>query len=266
MSRRMSSIRMSLIVGSDGAQINCTISTFEGGLYAVQTLRQLFYKHSQVSEAALYTPFAPIAIMDKPHFAHRGLTLDIARNRIGPTDIIRAIDGMSATKLNRLHLHATDAQSWPLEIPTLPELAQKGVYHPSQIWTSADLERVQKHARRRAVDLFVEIDMPGHTASLHHGFPEIITAFNQQPWEKFAAEPPAGQLKLNNPKVDEFLKSLMNDLLPRSAKFSNFHHIGGDEINAKAYELDPGVRSSDHDVIRPGIQALFDVVLEWVGT
>lgn len=49
----------------------------------------------------------------------------------------------------------------------------------------------------------------------------------------------------------------MNDLLPRS---------GGDEITAKEYELDPGVGSSDHDVIRPGMQALFDVVLERVET
>ena len=72
-----------LTVVGDGAQIKCTISTFEGGLYAVQTLRQLFYKHSQISEAVLYTPFAPVAIIDKPHFAHRGLNLDIARNRIG---------------------------------------------------------------------------------------------------------------------------------------------------------------------------------------
>jgi hexosaminidase len=75
-------------VGGDSAQINCTISAFEGGLYAVQTLRQLFYKHSQVSDAVLYTPFAPIAIIDKPYFTHLGLNLDIARNRIGPKDIM----------------------------------------------------------------------------------------------------------------------------------------------------------------------------------
>lgn len=73
---------------------------------------------------------------------------------------------MSFTKFNHLHLHATDAQSWPLEIPALPELAAKGAYDQSQIWTTADLEEVQEYGVFRGVEVYVEVDMPGHTASI----------------------------------------------------------------------------------------------------
>ena len=253
--------KLQLTSDDDGAYIKCAISSFNGGYYALQTLRQLLYKHSKTSELVLYTPYAPVVITDKPRFSHRGLNLDIARNRISPGAVMRKIDGKAATKLNRLHLHATDAQSWPLEISALPELARRGAYHPSQTWTCAILENVQKHGKRRGVEVFIEIDTPGHTASTHHSFPELITAYNQQPWQPYAEEPPSGPLKLNSAPVHDFLKILLGDLLPHSAKFSRYFHIGGDEINAKACELDPGIRSSSPDVIRPGLQVLVDVVL-----
>lgn len=112
--------------------------------------------------------------------------------------------------------------------------------------------------------MFVEIDVPGHTGSIHHSFPDLIVAYNQQPWEEWAAQPPAGQLKLNDPAVDQFLKTLLNDILPRTAPFSDFYHVGGDEIITHVYELDPGVASSDADALRHRLQALFDIIMERV--
>ncbi|KAK6430788.1 Glucosamine-6-phosphate isomerase (Glucosamine-6-phosphate deaminase) (GNPDA) (GlcN6P deaminase), partial [Oleoguttula sp. CCFEE 5521] len=253
-----------LTSNDEGAHVGCTISSYKGGFYALHTLRQLFYKHSRVSGSIMYTPYAPFAIEDKPRFAHRGLNLDIARNRISPDDVLRTIDGMAATKLNMLHLHATDSQSWPLEIPALPELSRKGAYHTTQIWSSSDLENLQQYGKRKGVEVYLEIDMPGHTASIHHSFPELIVAFNRQPWHLYAAEPPAGQLKLNSEPVNAFLETLLNDVLPRVAKYTTYYHMGADEINAKAYELDPGVGSSSPNAIRPGLQALVDLIMGYV--
>lgn len=53
----------------------------------------------------------------------------------------------------------------------------------------------------------------------------------------------------------------MNDLLPRISLHSSKFHIGGDELNTKAYKLDPTVKSSSKDVIRPLLQAFFDHVM-----
>lgn len=77
---------------------------------------------------------------------------------------MRTIEAMSFNKINRLHLHSSDSQSWSLEIPSLHELTIKGAYHPTQIWKTQDLQEVQKYGRIRGVEVHIEIDLPGHTA------------------------------------------------------------------------------------------------------
>ena len=232
--------------------------THLGVLHALQTLRQLFYAHSN-PEQGIYIPNAPITIKDGPTFAHRGLNLDISRNRIYPKDVLRTLDAMAAQKLNRLHLHATDSQSWPLDIPSMPELAREGTYHKSQIWSKEHLEQVQNFGLERGIDVFVEIDMPGHTGSLVHSHPELTVAYGYQ-WDEYALEPPAGQLKLSNPEVQLFLTRLLDDLLPR-LKSSKFH-VGCDELNLNAYTLEPGLETSDKTKLRPYVQSFFDHVLK----
>ncbi|MCJ1297977.1 N-acetyl-glucosamine-6-phosphate deacetylase [Hypocenomyce scalaris] len=169
---------------------------------------------------------------------------------------------MSLNKFNRLHLHASDAQSWPLVIPSLPDLATKGAYRPSLTWTTNDLLRVQNHGRCQGIEVYLEIDLPGHTASIEHAYPSLITAFNQQKpsWQIYSAEPPSGQLKLNSTAVTTFLHTLFADLLPRIASFSSYFHTGGDEINAAAYALDPTVNSSSPAVIQPLLQSFTDYI------
>lgn len=116
--------------------------------------------------------------------------------------------------MNRLHVHVTDSQSWPLDIPSMPSLAARGAYHTSQIWSSSDLEDVQLYGLERGVSVFLEIDLPGHTAAVGHAYPDLVAAFHMENWENYAVEPPAGQLKLNS-AVGDFLDLLMADLLPR---------------------------------------------------
>lgn len=59
-------------------------------------------------------------ITDAPIFAHRGLTIDTARNFVPVSEIRRTIDGLSSCKMNVLHWHATDSQSFPLQIKRVP--------------------------------------------------------------------------------------------------------------------------------------------------
>ncbi|MCJ1319801.1 N-acetyl-glucosamine-6-phosphate deacetylase [Xylographa vitiligo] len=248
----------SLELREDGSAM-IKITSVQGGLHALNTFTQLFYAHSE-GEADIYTPYAPVIIEDSPVFEHRGLNLDIARNRIFTKDIKRTLDAMSFNKLNRLHLHATDSQSWPLEIPALPELAEKGAYDKSQIWSADDLRGVQEYGKSIGIEVYLEIDLPGHTASIHHSYPELITAYDIQPWESYAAEPPSGQLKLNSSSVTLFLTTLLSDLFPRVAPYSSHFHLGGDELNTNSYALDPDVNSSSKAVLRPLLQAFYDHV------
>ncbi|PGH13013.1 hypothetical protein AJ80_06497 [Polytolypa hystricis UAMH7299] len=223
-------------------------------LRALQTFLQLFYTHS--SGSGIYTPHAPISITDAPKWRYRGLNLDISRNSFMPQDLKRTIDAMASTKMNRLHVHATDSQSWPLDIPSMPSLAAKGAYHTGLVWSASDLWDLQLYGLERGVSVFLEIDLPGHTASIGYAFPDLVSAFLEEPWHTYTLEPPSGQIKLNSSAVYEFLDKLMDDLLPRVSPFTRYFHTGGDELNLNTYLLDETVKSNNSETIRPLLQKM----------
>jgi hexosaminidase len=244
-----------LSLAEDGGA-TITANSSIGIARGLTTFTQLFFKHSN---GGAYTTLAPVEISDSPKFSHRGLNMDVSRNFFPVADIKRTIDAAAYNKLNRFHLHATDSQSWPLEIPALSLLASKGAYESSLTYSPADLKELQYYAAIQGVELILEIDMPGHTASIWYGYPELISAFNIQPdWDTYAAEPPSGTLKLNSSKVDDFLDTLLNDLLPRVKPYSAYFHTGGDEVNVNAYSLDETVKSNDTAVLQPLMQKFVD--------
>ncbi|KAL9043487.1 MAG: hypothetical protein Q9214_003330 [Letrouitia sp. 1 TL-2023] len=245
-----------LSISRDGA-VKITAVSSVGILRALETFTQLFYQHS--SDAGVYTPRAPVYISDAPKFSHRGLNLDVARSYFAPSDVMRTIDALSWNKFNRLHLHATDAQTWPLDIPALPNLSKNGAYHPGLSYTPEELREIQAYGTARGIEVIIEIDMPGHTSSIGLTFPELITGLNIQPdWSTYANEPPSGGLKLNSSVVYAFLHTLWEDLLPRLAPYSAYFHTGGDEINENVYLFDETVKSNDTAVIQPLLQKFVD--------
>ena len=250
-------------VTTDGTA-NITSQSTIGTIRALQTFEQLFYAHS--SGSGVYTPYAPLSIEDAPTWVHRGLNLDIARNPFSPNDVLRTIDAMATAKMSRLHLHATDAQSWPITVPSLPSLAAAGAYQSSLTWSPADLAEVQLYGLYKGISVFIEIDMPGHTGSIGYAYPDLIAAFNESDWNTFAAEPGTGQLKLNSSAVYDFLKTLFADLLPRVSPYTQFFHNGGDEVNVNAFLLDETVRSNSSAVLQPLVQKLMTYVTGLVST
>lgn len=241
---------------TENSQATITSQTSTGILRALETLVQLFY---HFSGGGVYTPSAPLYITDAPKFSHRGLNLDVSRAYYAPSDIKRTIDALAWNKLNRLHLHVTDSQSWPLEIPALPELAKDGAYMKGLSYSPDDLAEIQKYGAYRGIQVFIETDMPGHTSSIGLAYPELIAAFNVQPdWDTYSAEPPTGQLKLNSSAVYDFLQTLWSDLLPRVSLYTAYFHTGGDEVNANAYLLDEGVKSNESSIIQPLLQRFVD--------
>lgn len=227
-----------------------------GLVHGLTTFTQLFYKHSK---GGVYTPFAPVSIKDGPKFAHRGINMDVARNWFSTADIKRMIDAAGYNKMNRFHLHITDSQSWPLEIPALPTLAAKGAYRSDLTYSPAQLRDLQYYGALQGVEVYLEIDMPGHTSSIWYSNPDLIASFNKQPdWNTYAAEPPSGTLKLNSSKVNDFLNTLLGDLLPRVKSYSAYFHTGGDEVNVNAYLNDDTVKSNNTAVLQPLMQKFVD--------
>lgn len=63
-------------------------------------------------------------IYDKPVYNHRGLLLDTARNYLSLKTIERQLDAMAASKMNVLHWHITDSQSFPFVSLSVPQLSK----------------------------------------------------------------------------------------------------------------------------------------------
>jgi hexosaminidase len=121
-------------------QLNITAITVAGAMHALTTFGQLITR-----SPALQVVGVPVMIRDCPRFQHRGLMLDTARHYLQLPTILRTIDGLAQNKLNVLHLHLTDAQSFPYDVEGLPELARRGAYTPSRTYTQADIATIVEY-------------------------------------------------------------------------------------------------------------------------
>lgn len=68
---------------------------------------------------------------------------------------------MAANKMNVFHWHITDSQSFPLELPSEPALAEKGSYGDGMRYTVDDVKLIVDFAMNRGVRVVPEIDTPG---------------------------------------------------------------------------------------------------------
>lgn len=82
---------------------------------------------------------------------------------------------------------------------------------------------------------------PAHTDSIAFSHPELI-ACSQKDWKTYAAEPPAGQLRITNAKAVKLVTSILTGLAKKLP--GNFLHAGGDEVNRRCYEDDAETQSA----------------------
>lgn len=233
-----------LSVPLDSASADISAATTWGAIRGLETFSQLSWAGG--GPAAAGQPIVPsgIEISDRPHFTHRGILLDTARNYYPVRDILHTIRAMAFNKLNVFHWHITDSQSFPIVLPTVPNLAHHGSYSPAMRYTDKDVHRIVNYAAAFGVRVIPEIDMPGHAGSWAGAYPDIVTCANKfwapTAMPALAAEPCTGQLNPLNPKAYRVAQDVLRDL---SALFPDpFLHGGADEVNTACWEDDPVVR------------------------
>lgn len=110
------------IAGSD-LTVFIEAQTVFGARHALESLSQLIAVIPVSNSTNALVILDSAKISDKPVFKHRGLLIDTARNFLPVTDILRTIDALGSVKMNILHWHATDSQSFPLEIESVPQMS-----------------------------------------------------------------------------------------------------------------------------------------------
>ncbi|KAI0759376.1 N-acetylhexosaminidase [Trametes elegans] len=222
-----------LHVPADGSAATLAANSTLGLLRGLTTFEQLWYEW----QGEIYTTAAPVLIADSPAYPFRGFMLDTSRNFFPVADIKRTLDAMSWVKMSQFHWHVVDSQSFPLEVPGFAELAAKGAYSSSTVYSASDVQEIVAYAGARGIDVMVEIDTPGHTAIIANSHPEHVACAEASPWTTFANEPPAGQLRLASPFTTNFTAGLLATVARMfpSAVMST----GGDELNTDCYAQDP---------------------------
>ena len=109
-------------------------------------------------------------ILDAPRYAWRGLSIDLARAFFTLDEIRRVIDLLALYKLNVLHVHLTDDESWRLPIGWPGQGAPPG----AACYRTEDLRALTAYAADRFVTVVPEVDTPGHTAAFMQLHPEQI--------------------------------------------------------------------------------------------
>ena len=245
-SRKMEPEAYRLEVRKDGI---CITSADEAGaFYAQQTLAQMIYKEDGMNQVQC------CGINDRPRFSYRGLHFDVSRHFRSLDFLKKQIDAMALYKMNRMHIHLTDAAGWRMQIDAYPELTSLAAWRPQQKWkdwwygdrkyvqegtegayggyyTKAQLRELVEYARQRHIEVIPEIEMPGHSEEVLAAYPEL--SCKGVPYSQ-------GEFCVGNEDVFRFLETVLDEVMEVFP--SEMIHIGGDEANKAHWKECPKCR------------------------
>lgn len=156
----------------NGGWASLQAETVFGAYHGLETLSQLV--SFDFTSGTYEVKGAPWHVEDAPRFPHRGLLIDTARH-FQPVPALNAlIDAMAMSKLNVLHWHMTDDQSWPIASRAHPEFPEHGAFSEGERYTWGEMVGLVEFARARGVRVVPELDMPGHSTSWSLAHPEIF--------------------------------------------------------------------------------------------
>ena len=218
--------------------ITIAAATPIGLFYGTQTLRQLYHDGA--------VPCCEIT--DTPRLAYRGLMLDCSRHFLPVAFILRHIDAMARYKLNRLHLHLTDAGGWRFASDRYPLLTELTAYRTAADWhtwwedgdrrycresdegayggayTKDDLRTIVAYAGARGIVVVPEIEMPGHSEEVLHAYPAL----------RCDCPDSGGDLCIGSETTFAFIEDILDEVLDVFP--SPVIHIGGDEAGGNTWQ------------------------------
>ena len=217
-----------------------------GLFYGMQTLLQLM----QPAGTGSYS-VPSVEIEDTPRFAYRGLMLDVSRHFSTKEFIKKQIDALAYYKINRLHLHLTDAAGWRLEIKKYPLLTDFAAWRTDPTWkkwwnggrkylrydepgasggyyTQDDIREILEYARQHYITVIPEIEMPSHSEEVLAVYPQL--SCSGEPYKN-------SDFCVGNEETFTFLENVLTEVMELFP--SEYIHVGGDEAGKSAWKTCP---------------------------
>lgn len=224
-------------VKPNSSTINISAETQWGALHALTTLGQIVFHEKELDK--FYIELS-VSINDWPLYPHRGVLIDTGRNFLTVESILDHIDIMALSKMNVLHWHLMDSQSWPIKLYIYPEMTKDASF-ADEIYTKLDITYVISYAKRRGVRVIPEFEVPGHSRAGYLALNKSVLACENSWWSNdvgldyTAVEPPPGQLEILNDETYEVVEGIYGEL---SEMFEDhIFHVGGDELQINCYNF-----------------------------
>lgn len=215
----------------DSSGIRISAASGYGALHALQTLLQL----ARFDDGRLKWPF--VQVSDNPRFPWRGLLQDTVRHWMPVEVIERQLDAMAAVKLNVLHFHLSDDESFRVESKSHPQLHEKG--SDGDYYSQEEIRHLVEYAADRGIRVVPEFDLPGHSRSWQIAYPQLSSRPGKD-YDLYAKD----QLFSDglDPTREENYELIGGITREMSALFpDDYFHMGGDEVNYDAW-------LSNHDI------------------
>ena len=216
--------------------------TGAGLFYGVQTLLLMAAEGNKVAFGT---------ITDEPRFEYRGMMLDVSRHFFGLDFVKKQIDAMAYYKLNRLHIHLTDAAGWRIEIKKYPRLTNFAAWRSGKNWkewwngdrkymeegeegaeggyfTQDQCREIVEYAKKHYITVIPEIEMPSHSEEVLTAYPEL--SCTHVPYKQ-------ADFCVGNEKTFEFLENVLLEVMEIFP--SEYIHVGGDEASKQSWKTCP---------------------------
>ena len=222
--------------------VDIQAKTGAGLFYGVQTLLQMAAEGNKVAFGT---------ITDEPRFEYRGMMLDVSRHFYGLDFVKKQIDAMAYYKLNRLHIHLTDAAGWRIEIKKYPRLTNFAAWRTGKDWkewwngdrkyveegtegaaggyfTQDQCREIVEYAKKHYITVIPEIEMPSHSEEVTTAYPEL--SCTHVPYKQ-------ADFCVGNEKTFEFLENVLLEVMEIFP--SEYIHVGGDEASKQSWKTCP---------------------------
>ena len=228
-----------LTVTPKGVKIKA--ATEAGVFYARQTLAQMT-RDGSVKQIQC------CRITDAPRFPYRGLHVDVSRHFRSLDFLKKQIDAMAMFKMNRMHIHLTDAAGWRMQIDAYPRLTSFAAWRPQETWkewwagnrhyaeegspeanggyyTKEQMRELVQYAKERHIEIIPEIEMPSHSEEVLAAYPELGCSGEAYKDSDFC---------VGNEAVYTFLETVLAEVMEVFP--SEYIHIGGDEAGKQHWK------------------------------
>ena len=212
----------------ESPRVQISAQTVYGAMYGLETFSQLISREGFVNGTK---------ITDKPRFQFRSSMIDTARHWLPLETIFAHLDAMAYNKMNVLHWHIVDSQSFPYCSYTFPTLCEEGAYTQTHLYHREDVQQVIDYATNRGIRVIPEFDTPGHVQQGLLTIKNLLT-----PCYDTKTGKPDGTTGPLNPTLDSTYNFLtqfyaeIKDVFP-----DKFVHVGGDEVSFACWQSNPEI-------------------------